>query len=130
MKPEIAELWAKTLESGKYTQTTGKLNRLVDHDKTPAGLCCLGVLCELAIEAGVEMRVRDEALADSPNMAWRYYAENNNTLPAVVRIWSGMTSDDGGLHYDGETTTLAILNDKGTPFTEIAKIIRQKAPEL
>jgi hypothetical protein len=48
MKKEIAELWIKALESGKYKQIR---RQLANKD----GYCCLGVLCELAIENGVEV---------------------------------------------------------------------------
>jgi hypothetical protein len=41
MKTEIRDRWITALESGEYTQTTGRLR--IEGDK----FCCLGVLCML-----------------------------------------------------------------------------------
>lgn len=50
MNREIALRLAEALRSGKYTQTKMQLNRTEDWFLHPAGHCCLGVLCELAVE--------------------------------------------------------------------------------
>lgn len=50
MNREIALRLAEALRSGKYIQTKRQLNRTEDWSLHPAGHCCLGVLCELAVE--------------------------------------------------------------------------------
>jgi hypothetical protein len=50
MNEEAKRLWVAALRSGKYDQTTGAL-------RDGVGYCCLGVLCEVAIEAGVPVQV-------------------------------------------------------------------------
>ena len=47
MKQEIKQQWATALRSGKYAQGQAYLRN--DRDE----MCCLGVLSELAVEAGV-----------------------------------------------------------------------------
>ena len=51
MKQEIKQQWITALRSGNYPQGRGYLRRIDDDGKE--GYCCLGVLCELAVNAGV-----------------------------------------------------------------------------
>lgn len=46
MLNDIAKEWVKALRSGEYTQGRSCLRRADN-------FCCLGVLCDLAVEAGV-----------------------------------------------------------------------------
>lgn len=115
MKPEIASKLADTLESGKYQQGTG---RLVGEGK----YCCLGVLCELAIEAGVpglkyirhssgvEGYTDDPAYSDETSLCCSF-------PPNAVSEWSEMEK------YHGEDI-LASKNDAGESFAEIARYLR------
>lgn len=43
----VMEKWATALESGNYKQVNGKLT------DGEGGFCCLGVLCEIAVDEGV-----------------------------------------------------------------------------
>lgn len=45
------------LRSGKYLQGRGRL-KCISNDGTPIGYCCMGVMCEVAIEKGVELDVQ------------------------------------------------------------------------
>ena len=45
MKPEIKKQWVQALRSGEYKQGRGQL-------KQGATFCCLGVLCDLAVQSG------------------------------------------------------------------------------
>jgi len=47
MKIELRDKWIKALRSGRYTQATGKLQK-VDNEGEVIGNCCLGVLCRVA----------------------------------------------------------------------------------
>lgn len=46
LNSEVKKLWVEALRSGKYNQSQNQL-------RTDAGFCCLGVLCHLGLEAGV-----------------------------------------------------------------------------
>jgi hypothetical protein len=131
MKRDIAERWAAAVESGNYTQGIGQLTRV-----TPEGEydCCLAVLCKLAIADGVPIqryvladRDRDEEGNDVIS-----YDDNACLLPGKVLRWAGMKTVNGT--YDNSETddhrSLAMDNDNGRPFPEIAEIIRQHANEL
>lgn len=90
MKPEIAELLATTLESDRFKQGSGNLCSI-----TPSGLlcyCCLGVLCELAIEAGVPLR----KTVYSMNVAYEDACGISSAkhLPPEVIRWAGMRKDN------------------------------------
>jgi hypothetical protein len=83
MNKEVARLWIDALRSGEYKHTSGRLVRGTDS----LSYCCLGVLCELAVEKGVELTKTpydDEGLG---------YRVSNFTyigvLPPTVQTWAG-----------------------------------------
>lgn len=124
MKQEIAKIWIEALRSGDYTQGRRHLKRAGRH-------CCLGVLCELAVQA----KVIDGL-------------DRGGILPAEVREWAGMyqsdgtprdftyhTDDAGKTHYKNGfgavgADHLASWNDKGATFAEIADAIEQNVERL
>lgn len=120
MKAEIAALWIAALESDEYKQTQDNLR---DAD----GFCCLGVLCDLHAKA-------------NPGYAWRGrdYCDEDANLPAAVARWAGMKDFcDGGVLPEGISLSdevygshLAVLNDRGASFKEIAKIIDEYKDQL
>jgi hypothetical protein len=138
MDAVIGPLFLARLRSGQDVQTRGCLNRTrpgttqgsEDPDEIhPAGLCCLGVLSEMAADAGIVERVIDEergqigytvkgykrADEEEDHVAWGILH------PAVV-AWAGLPSGDplialpadakeaAGL-AGGETLSMAGLND-------------------
>ena len=105
MRKEIAEKWAAALRSGEYKQ--GK-HRLVNAERTKH--CCLGVLCEVAIEDGVPLETSGAS-----------YDDNITMLPLRVRCWAGMASDHGSLGL--EMPSLMLQNESGTSFDQLADII-------
>lgn len=139
MNKDIAKLWVDALRSGKYPQAKEVLC-------SNEGYCCLGVLCELAVEAGVippgreptEEEWSDNAgdLPDVPNdiegvIAYDGYA----TMPSVkVQGWAGLKTSIGSFMENTDTentyTCLASKNDGGATFAEIADIIESKVDEL
>lgn len=106
--------WIAALRSGKYNQIRNNLH-------TDQGFCCLGVLCDL----------KDSSL-------WKRNIENtfsyvvsyeSKVLPFEVRQWAGL-SDGVGFELCPKGQSLALLNDDGKTFLEIADIIENKLKEL
>lgn len=136
MKPEIKQQWVEALESGEYRQGNGVLQTADDR------YCCLGVLSDLAVKAGVIEKF--QATKDSP---WEYgvtvYDSNCAVLHDKVIGWAGLDSDipyvslsvanrfgtakgDKAFDFDTEYTTLVHLNDGAEfSFANIAKVIQE-----
>jgi hypothetical protein len=120
MDSEIKKQWVRALRSEDYAQGTDWLN-------ADGRYCCLGVLCELAVEAGVvEKEVYDEE--DSTFMYGR--GGDSMVLPKEVQHWSGLIDPYGkypGFSFrDREILSLARDNDEGKSFAEIADIIEER----
>jgi hypothetical protein len=147
VNPEIKKLWTEALESGEYPQ--GK-NRLLMNGK----YCCLGVLCDLAIKAGVITTgiydtgdtgddIRwfgvseryDKSVADLPKAVVQW-AGLNDTYPEVPKDIAerfgditGLGSPDGSGLFTfprSDSISLGILNDSGDfSFANISKVIKE-----
>ena len=114
--------WVEALRSGKYKQTSGSL-----HDDN--GFCCLGVACEIS---GLGEWERDAIFGNQTD--YRYMGKTGS-LPAPVAAWLGLTSksptwDEGKWSESGNITddmddNLAVRNDEGVTFAEIADIIER-----
>lgn len=125
MNKEIAEKWATALESGKYAQGVHALRNNREE------YCCLGVLCELAVEAGIiEPAVKQGVIYE--------YAGSHAVLPPKVKQWAEMDTHVGGMTDPmNRTRSLTAYND-GTDFyeprkrnfNEIAQIIRENVGQL
>ena len=122
MNTEIKTKWIAALRSGNYKQGFKRL-----HYKGEWGdvYCCLGVLCELAIESNVPIRrepIPQNTLVNNGNtqgygpISVSEY-RNYNLLPDTVHEWSGLSYD--------ESFQLSYHNDEGLPFTGIADIIER-----
>lgn len=135
MKKEVADLWIAALESGEYAQTTGALHVLSEHVGARGneevirtkGYCCLGVLCEVAIKNGLDLKRRINIAS-----TLEYFDEANGVAPAKVMKWSGLKSATGDFYTApvDDFTCLTQLNDDGTSFQEIANIIREHWEKL
>lgn len=129
MNKEVKDKWLTALRSGEYKQ--GQAYMRTDHDE----YCCLGVLCELAVRAGVipapTLGVAGPADQES---CYLYGGEHKEPyyLPREVVDWAeldhesdptiyGLEVDDGEANDFG--TTLSGMNDRGDTFEEIAEII-------
>lgn len=116
MKPEIAKIWVEALRSGEYEQGRNNLN-------CENKFCCLGVLCELAIKNGLKIKKQighyDQVVI---------YNCKSTYPPAEVIEWAGMWSRYGV--FNGETNSLANLNDNGKSFAYIADIIETNVEKL
>jgi hypothetical protein len=117
LKKAVKKKWVEALRSGKYQQGRHAL-------AFGGKYCCLGVLCEVAIESGLE-------LPSGHSNRGRTYGEERNisTLPEEVSTWAFLkgspavggqamvSTPAGGFQY------LTILNDRGVSFDEIADMI-------
>lgn len=135
MNPEIKDRWLEKLESGEYDQTSGEL-------RNDEGYCCLGVLCEVAVEDGVIER--GEEVGYLTAYAGYYSSKSdvpfieNSTLPKEVVEWAGLEDRNPTVPFsagcdgdcdDYECMTdleLSELNDgEHLNFVEIATYIRE-----
>lgn len=133
MNLTVLKLWTEALESGEYEQTTGTLVRVEeDQQGRPAGFCCLGVLCELAIEAGVPgieyvppVDYNDGMGPVDAGYKTREYARETGSLPILVQQWAGLDSADPSAEFGGRARPLSDWNDTaGKDFNEISEIIK------
>lgn len=123
LNPEVKKLWTDALRSNRFYQGSGRLKQLKADAQTESGQialhCCLGVLCELAIEAKVP-DVREFTLGCEPSFSGSMFH-----LPLQVMEWAGLGSDNPMCHpkeYKGEIT-LSLANDDGLSFATIADVI-------
>jgi hypothetical protein len=118
MDPNIKQQWVAALRSGEYKQGMGALN-------LGGKMCCLGVLCDLAVKAGAEVSV----MTEPDEVGYTTYDSRGAGLPYSVQHWAGVGSADPGVvsavDDDGDEYeySLADLNDDGVSFDQIADLI-------
>lgn len=117
-KQELGPLqteWINRLRSGKYIQGETFL-RCRDPDLKADKFCCLGIACELAIEAGCEIQ------AERRNNAVYYDGLFTASLPSQVVKMMKFRGDYGqAVGYRGPQ--LSTMNDQGRSFEEIADVV-------
>ncbi len=94
MHKKVALALAKALRSGNYVQGEGQL-RFTPFEAGQDKYCCLGVLCELAIEDGVHISRRTKA--DQAGIA-HIYGSSNNYPPEHVLDWAGIRINSEIVH--------------------------------
>lgn len=102
MKQGKKEEWVAALRSGNYVQTKGRLR-----DKT--GYCCLGVMCDVF-----------------GNGKWE--DDTEFVYVSIGKVWTCMPPEELTVHLDlndGDVENLAIMNDSGATFSEIASYIEE-----
>jgi len=107
MKELVKNIWVEALRSGKFKQGQKRLQTLT------GDLCCLGVLCEIS------------GLGKFENTEFQ---GQDHHLPFSVRKWADMSSING--KYADAQSSLAVDNDRGKTFPEIADIIEANWREL
>lgn len=110
MDQVIKANWVAELKSGRYKQ--GRLYLRTANDE----FCCLGVLCDMAVKAGVLPAPKHGN--DDDTMEY-YYGSRSRYLPDEVFRWAKLPNSSpecGG-------TSLAERNDSGETFEEIADCI-------
>lgn len=150
---ELVVAWADALESGQYQQGKHYLHpKGVDGQDT---FCCLGVLCDVAMERGVFVGRWDTSygpkepayslvIEDVPgDQMWHGHRENLS-LPRFLAQRAGLMTNGGELR-DGDWLlppasdhdyvredgtvhheTLSTANDEDQPFVNIAQAIRRQ----
>jgi hypothetical protein len=112
MDEKIKEEWIKRLRSGNYEQGIGFLNK---DDK----YCCLGVLCEIAVEEGILEKIKyDNAFS---------YDGYMGNLPVKVDKWCRF-SQNKKFYVGDDSYEIIDLNDtKKLSFLEIADVLEKQA---
>lgn len=120
MNPVAKAKWLAALRSGEYEQTRGTLHRLVARRETvlsamkPAGWCCYGVLCDVAVKEGLKViRKTDEDT--------EFFDGVIDYLPPSVMEWAGLSGNDPAV----QGRSLADRNDHFVSFPEIADLIEE-----
>lgn len=126
MRGEVLDEVVKRLRSGEYAQGQSALRRMTK-DGGPDKFCCLGVMCEVAVDEGVIARLDTSV----PGTSYGYKVAGQDEvytayLPPAVIEWAGMVSDhekeasEGEYHYEergsfdvGLNDSLAAMNDNG-----------------
>lgn len=113
MNSDIKARWIAALRSGEYRQGTRKLHQ-------GDLFCCLGVLCDIAVKDGV---------IDPPTRVFDMddifeYEHSTDVLPDKVVEWAWLPSGNPTPPGD-ERMSLAMMNDTGSSFTEIADFIEE-----
>ena len=93
MKERVKAQWVEALRSGEYQQGRNQLRKGDE-------FCCLGVLCDLAVKAGVGLNV-EEGPEDY------LYDGETGSLPRAVREWAGLDSNSPVT----DAGALIVLND-------------------
>lgn len=123
MIPAIKSKWIDRLTNGNYEQGKSYLNR---NNK----LCCLGVLCEIAVEEGVIDKTIEPESDGTPVVR---YENDIAVLPGKVAAWAGLSPDgtvfnadvNPILFGDNGYTRASDLNDSHDfTFKQIALIIQ------
>lgn len=84
MDQDIKKRWTDALRSGEYSQDRNWL-------ATSDGYCCLGVLCEIAVQDGVVFRENGEYFdPDNPEDI------SGEELPQAVVKWAALNIDKFG----------------------------------
>ncbi len=134
IKKEVAEKWVKALRSSKYRQAVGTLREKNEAPNGKDGFCCLGVLCDLAVQEGAIPE--PEYSEESGDYLYGKKTKSAELLPPAVVEWAGLSKvNPQVVDYEGEFgqsygLTFSDLNDDyGFTFRKIATLI-EKAAEL
>lgn len=121
MNPGVKALWVAALQSGSFTQVTGTLCKVNSDDGSKAH-CCLGVLTDLAVAAGVgNIAVEVDAFNET---TYKVYVNGglsevqSTVTPKTVAEWAGMVDEAGQIETnptiqgpDGLVRSLSEWND-------------------
>lgn len=118
MDQHVKALWVAALRSGKYTQGTGAL---CINDT----YCCLGVLCDLAVQEEIILCRESSHLTGHIGFGFPHDL-NYSLLPYKVYAWANLPGNDPKIEIDGTTMSLSELNDAGKSFEEIATLIEEQ----
>jgi len=91
METDVKNLWIEDLRNPANKQGCGRLTKLDELDVRYD--CCLGRLCQLAIDSGVNVTVKT---CEVSGLNRKYYVYDNtaSTLPEIVVGWAGLNDYD------------------------------------
>lgn len=126
MDPNIKAQWVAALRSGEYKQ-----GKYVLHNVDENTFCCLGVLCDLAVKAGVITAGEAVYRSSIAGMALNFgrsaegaSADGVTVLPREVVEWADL--DDESPRDDTGARQLAELNDDhGYSFEDLAHVVKE-----
>lgn len=122
-----AQTWIDALRSGRFTQGQKALHRADDGRDGHDEFCCLGVACVLAKEAGVDLQTQVHPEHADRRVWYGSIRGDPSHLPDEVMEWLGLRSHNGSYATAEEgVTTLAVKNDHGSDFDDIAAIIESE----
>lgn len=111
MNKEVKDLWVATLRGNEYKQGRFMLRDLDDHFDP------IGVLCDLAVSAGVLPEPKKYTKPEAHNFFGYTYGGLATRAPKEVCEWAGI----------GYWTcnTVITMNDNGKSFNDVADWIEQ-----
>lgn len=121
MDKRIKRLWVKALRSGDYKQGNGRLQMYLNN--MPDRYCCLGVLCDLAAKEGIVKSAVSNDLVRYGGGTNPFDYPEAYYLPIEVSEWSGVNREG---RYGSAGRSLAVMNDEGKSFDEIADAIEKE----
>ena len=136
MRKEIATKWVERLRSGLILQGTGVMHEV--QQGAPDLLCCLGVLCQIAVEGGVIGNPTQGIHCEKTTMFYGPF-HNLTGLPKEVVEWSLMRTSSGKFpprifyRVDGSVDhfhSLSTLNDAGASFEKISDAIEKHQAQI
>ena len=120
MNQEVKAQWVAALRSGAYEQGRSHLRSTEDK------FCCLGVLCDVAVEQGLATWQPSMLNPDAFYVAGKGTDRSPALLPVVVQQWAGLCGSPqftgGGGEYAGCALTSVNDNEQET-FSGIADLI-------
>lgn len=154
MDTEVKKLWIEALRSGKYLQCVGKLHDYVDIEDSLVpesdrhSYCCLGVLCDLALQNGVDVELQYRKINDNlPGQNVYFYDDESGVLPESVMRWAGLAEKNPDIYLgdirpdivqwmidelgndsdinEHSYQLISEINDLGVGFLDIAEIIEK-----
>lgn len=122
MNAEIKRRWVDALRSTDYRQGEQYLHR---EQQDGPRYCCLGVLCDLAVQAGIIPKpIKSDDLFGYGDFDGSHIF---TILPNKVVIWAELRSPNPQVTTVARSLRpLADLNDGGATFLEIADIIEEQ----
>jgi len=139
MNPEIKARWVAWLRANADKQTHGRLCRVGVKDSVD-GYCCLGGLCEIAVEDGIIFKqIGDDPMFEgkqmvtygtesgSEDLSIRCRATSHTTLPSAVITWAGVEDLDPKVTVNKHLVPLTYVNDDmRLNFNQIADLIEEQ----
>lgn len=121
MNQEIKARWVAWLRANVDKQARGRLHHIGTGPTPREGFCCLGGLCELAIEDGIitKKEVPDSMMGGTMAVYGTFEddggscdSQSHTSLPTAVVAWAGVQNRDPRVNVqDTGLQPLSVVND-------------------